>query len=359
MSYKREELDYMTAQMLPVILEKLGVEAQGVSEVEVVSDLTGVLTLPAYKKVGGVEKIVEAPVSLLQDIALDTVREATDKANEATGQTRKATLDAINATSDLTKVKTEVLNAGKLATDAAGSVEDVKDKAKAATADCQVATAAARDIKEQTLTVKTETEKVISDGRTVLSEVRTVINETKTVKQGAETATLNANKASGVANTAADTANKETLTLIAIKKEAQDAAARANTSSAGAEAEIVKMKELQQSISGAASLSPTRMELTFLKEIATCNPYPQKIGFKLLPSFSLQNVLFLPAGGESVSVDPGGSLTINKAGTTRFYVIPTGATHLYQTISIAVRSPKIRKTSGGKMRLSGGKMRIY
>lgn len=94
MTYKREELDYIAAQLIPVILEKLGVEAQGVSEVEIVSDLTGVFSLPAYKKVGGVEKVVEAPVTLLQDIALDTVKEATDNAKAATGKATAATVDA-------------------------------------------------------------------------------------------------------------------------------------------------------------------------------------------------------------------------------------------------------------------------
>ena len=46
MAYKREELDYIAAQLLPVVLEKLGVESQGVSEVEVVNDLTGIFSLP-------------------------------------------------------------------------------------------------------------------------------------------------------------------------------------------------------------------------------------------------------------------------------------------------------------------------
>ena len=83
MNYKREELDYIAAQLIPVILEKLGVEAQGVSEVEIVTDLTGVYSLPAYKKVDGTEKVVEAPVSLLQGVALDAVKSATDTANTA------------------------------------------------------------------------------------------------------------------------------------------------------------------------------------------------------------------------------------------------------------------------------------
>lgn len=98
MAYKREELDYMAAQMLPVLLEKLGLDAQGVSEVEVVNDLAGVLTLPAVKRVGGVEKVVEAPVTLLQEIALDSVKEATSNANTAATNANTATKSANAAT---------------------------------------------------------------------------------------------------------------------------------------------------------------------------------------------------------------------------------------------------------------------
>lgn len=143
MAYKREELDYIAAQLIPVILEKLGVEAQGVSEVEIVSDLTGVFSLPAYKKVGGVEKVVEAPVTLLQDIALDTVKEATDNAKAATGEARQATKETQQATADFTAVRVQVLAAGDRANAAADSVNDAKDKAAKATADAIQATAGA------------------------------------------------------------------------------------------------------------------------------------------------------------------------------------------------------------------------
>lgn len=171
MAYKREELDYMAAQLLPVVLEKLGVESQGVSEVEVVSDLTGVFSLPAYKKVGGVEKVVEAPVSLLQDIALDTVKEATDNAKAATGEALQATKETKEATADFTAVRGQVLAAGDRAIAAADSVNDAKDKAAKATVDAIQATAdtiTAKDkanqaadttnaVKEATLQVKAET----------------------------------------------------------------------------------------------------------------------------------------------------------------------------------------------------------
>lgn len=172
MNYKREELDYIAAQLLPVVLEKLGVEAQGVSEVEIVSDLTGVFSLPAYKKVGGVEKVVEAPVSLLQDIALDTVKEATDNAKTATSEARQATRETREATADFTAVRGRVLAAGDRAIAAADSVNDAKDKAAKATADAIQATAganAAKDkanqaadttnaVKEATILAKAETE---------------------------------------------------------------------------------------------------------------------------------------------------------------------------------------------------------
>lgn len=171
MAYKREELDYIAAQLLPVVLEKLGVEAQGVSEVEVVSDLTGVFSLPAYKKVGGVEKVVEAPVSLLQDIALDSVNEATENAKAATGEALQAAKETKEATADYTAVRGQVIAAGDRANAAADSVNDAKDKAKEAAAAANQAAAganAAKDkateaadtanaVKEATLLAKTET----------------------------------------------------------------------------------------------------------------------------------------------------------------------------------------------------------
>lgn len=160
MAYKREELDYIAAQLIPVVLEKLGVESQGVSEVEVVSDLTGVLSLPAYKKIGGVEKVVEAPVSLLQDIALDTVKEATANAKTATSEARQATKETKEATADLTAVKAQAIAAGDRANAAAGSVSEAKDGANKATADAKVATAGAIAAKEEAQRVATETNAV-------------------------------------------------------------------------------------------------------------------------------------------------------------------------------------------------------
>ena len=200
MAYKREELDYIAAQLLPVVLEKLGVESQGVSEVEIVSDLTGVFSLPAYKKIGGVEKVVEAPVSLLQDIALDTVKAATDDAKAATGEARQATKETKDATADFTAVRGQVIAAGDRANAAANNVDETKDKAVKATADAIQATAGANDaknkanqaadttnaVKEATILVKDKaieatrkTEEATGKATTVTAEAKTQSDRAK------------------------------------------------------------------------------------------------------------------------------------------------------------------------------------
>lgn len=153
MAYKREELDYIAAQLLPVVLEKLGVEAQGVSEVEVVSDLTGIFSLPAYKKVGGVEKVVEAPVSLLQDIALNSVNEATENAKAATGEALQAAAGA-NAAKEKATEAADTANAVKEATllakaetlEATRKANEATGKATAATATAQAQADRAKEL---------------------------------------------------------------------------------------------------------------------------------------------------------------------------------------------------------------------
>lgn len=195
MNYKREELDYIAAQLLPVVLEKLGVESQGVSEVEVVSDLTGVFSLPAYKKVGGVEKVVEAPVTLLQDIALDTVKEATDNAKTATSEALQATKETKEATADYTAIRGQVLAAGDRANAAAESVDDAKDKAQEATTAANQATAGANAAKDK--------------ANQAADTTNAVKEATALAKAATEEATRKATEATGKATTAAAGANTQ------------------------------------------------------------------------------------------------------------------------------------------------------
>lgn len=277
-------------------------ESKGVGDLPVATSLDGLLSLPALRFNGGVPEVVEAPISKLQDVALDAVSGATKAANEAAV---KANTSAGNAD----KATTAADNAAKSANDAAGTAGAATEAAKKAT-------------------------------------------------DAANGAASNATNAATKASSAADTANKEASSVNAAKSEALAAAARASSTATTAEAEIEKMKQLQESISGAASLAPTRMELTYTKRITQRNPYVQRIVAKMFPSYSLQNVLFL-GDDVAVSVDPAGVVTPLKNGTSRIHVIPTQATHLYKTINVTVQAPSVRLTGGGKIRVdSKGRIRL-
>lgn len=277
-------------------------ESKGVGDLPVATSLDGLLSLPALRFNGGVPEVVEAPISKLQDVALDAVSGATKAANEAAA---KANTSAGNAD----KATTAANNAAKSANDAAGTAGAATEAAKKAT-------------------------------------------------ESANGAAYNATNAATKASSAADTANKEASSVNAAKSEALAAAARASSTATTAEAEIEKMKQLQESISGAASLAPTRMELTYTKRITQRNPYVQRIVAKMFPSYSLQNVLFL-GDDVAVSVDPAGVVTPLKIGTSRIHVIPTQATHLYKTINVTVQAPSVRLTGGGKIRIdSKGRIRL-
>ena len=277
-------------------------ESKGVGDLPVATSLDGLLSLPALRFNGGVPEVVEAPISKLQDVALDAVSGATKAANEAAA---KANTSAGNAD----KATTAANNAAKSANDAAGTAGAATEAAKKAT-------------------------------------------------ESANGAASNATNAATKASSAADTANKEASSVNAAKSEALAAAARASSTATTAEAEIEKMKQLQESISGAASLAPTRMELTYTKRITQRNPYVQRIVAKMFPSYSLQNVLFL-GDDVAVSVDPAGVVSPLKIGTSRIHVIPTQATHLYKTINVTVQAPSVRLTGGGKIRIdSKGRIRL-
>ena len=277
-------------------------ESKGVGDLPVATSLDGLLSLPALRFNGGVPEVVEAPISKLQDVALDAVSGATKAANEAAV---KANTSAGNAD----KATTAANNAAKSANDAAGTAGAATEAAKKAT-------------------------------------------------DAANGAASNATNAATKASSAADTANKEASSVNAAKSEALAAAARASSTATTAEAEIEKMKQLQESISGAASLAPTRMELTYTKRITQRNPYVQRIVAKMFPSYSLQNVLFL-GDDVAVSVDPAGVVTPLKNGTSRIHVIPTQATHLYKTINVTVQAPSVRLTGCGKIRVdSKGRIRL-
>lgn len=125
--------------------------------------------------------------------------------------------------------------------------------------------------------------------------------------------------------------------------------------------EILNMQAIQELVVSDVQLSPSRMEVEFPARITITNTVAQKIDARIFPSYLVQNVIFqhTPGGGESVAVNPDGSLKIRGCGKTRLHVIAANNTRLFRTIEIEVKEPDIRITNAGGLRLnSDGTIRL-
>jgi hypothetical protein len=78
-----------------------------------------------------------------------------------------------------------------------------------------------------------------------------------------------------------------------------------------------------------------------------------EIKYRLLPEDTGRNVLFLPAGGDSITVYPDGTFKVNGTGITTIHVIPTENTAIYRTIQIMVMVAAIRRVSTTALRITG------
>ena len=214
--------------------------------------------------------------------------------------------------------------------------------------------------------LKTAADKA-NDAATAANKAKTAA---ETATEAAKTATKNANTATEAANTAAknatdkataaDTAAKNANT----KADAADKAAGAATTAANtanskaaladqkATATIVRLEELEESLVGQYKMIPTGMNLDYPPRITFRNTVPRRITYELLPTNTGRNVLFL-GDDNAVSVQPDGSLTVNRTGISKIHVIPTENTSIYRTIQITVAEPELRRVKSNSLRLMG------
>ena len=104
------------AQLVQEVREALSVGSQGVGEVEIVSSLANIVSLPAQHLIGDAEKIVAAPIELLSAPAIDAAAEArkvTDDAVIATVAAKAATDLSDAARKDLDELKIRTILAGE------------------------------------------------------------------------------------------------------------------------------------------------------------------------------------------------------------------------------------------------------
>lgn len=181
------------------------------------------------------------------------------------------------------------------------------------------------------------------------------LDKTPTVK--AQNAADDANKAASLANTAAATATAEAAEAKKQAIAAQEKSLQAEEAATRADAKIAQMDSLAGQIA-TGFIAPSRMNLSYPADISIRNKAKLKIAADILPAYLPQSVLYQRVEGDSVMSDPSGNLTVKGEGKTKFWVIPTANTPLWQEVNITVRQPYMRLSASGKIRKNGNKMRI-
>lgn len=245
----------------------------------------------------------------------------------------------VNALNKSVKVSLEFL---KTAADKANDAATAANKAKTA---AETATEAA---KTATKNANTATEAANTAAKNATDKATAA----DTAAKNANTKADAADKAAGTATTAANTANSKAALADQKATAADNAANLAGETAEEARATIVRLEELEKSLVGQYKMIPTGMNLDYPPRITFRNTVPRRITYELLPANTGRNVLFL-GDDNAVSVQPDGSLTVNRTGISKIHVIPTENTSIYRTIQITVAEPELRRVKSNSLRLMG------
>lgn len=245
----------------------------------------------------------------------------------------------VNALNKSVKVSLEFL---KTAADKANDAATAANKAKTA---AETATEAA---KTATKNANTATEAANTAAKNATDKATAA----DTAAKNANTKADAADKAAGAATTASNTANSKAALADQKATAADNAANLAGETAEEARATIVRLEELEESLVGQYKMIPTGMNLDYPPRITFRNTVPRRITYELLPTNTGRNVLFL-GDDNAVSVQPDGSLTVNRTGISKIHVIPTENTSIYRTIQITVAEPELRRVKSNSLRLMG------
>ena len=245
----------------------------------------------------------------------------------------------VNALNKSVKVSLEFL---KTAADKANDAATAANKAKTA---AETATEAA---KTATKNANTATEAANTAAKNATDKATAA----DTAAKNANTKADAADKAAGAATTSANTDNSKAALADQKATAADNAANLAGETAEEARATIVRLEELEESLVGQYKMIPTGMNLDYPPRITFRNTVPRRITYELLPTNTGRNVLFL-GDDNAVSVQPDGSLTVNRTGISKIHVIPTENTSIYRTIQITVAEPELRRVKSNSLRLMG------
>lgn len=336
----QRELEGFYAEARPGFLEYLQANGSDVDSIELATTLEGVNSLPARMEMGGVVKTVLVPLTLLTkevDANIATCVAATTAANAAASEASAAAKKVTDSITDIATQKQAALDAAASANNAASAANTAKAICDAATQACEEAT---KYCQEKT------------------AECMEVIASCRAVTQECANETSNSRAATVAANTTAAKANSEATNLSSLKAACQDVTTRCESTNQTAAEKVLEMETLMKNFSGEAQAAPARLVVSAPTTISTSNKVAQKITAQLYPSYVMKNIIYRREEGSSLAVDPSGNLKVKGTGTSTIYVIPTQNTELWKQVDITVRTPLIRLTGAGKIRLNGGRIRI-
>ena len=169
-------------QLVQEVREALLTGSQGVGELEVADSLDDIVSLPALRRSGSTESVVEAPIDLLSAPAVeaaDDAREATEdarkaaedvaaatqRAQEASDEAEAATEDARTATEDAIAAKAGADAAAEAAREQAAGAGTAATEARQAKSDADDATARALAAEQRAIDAAKAAEGIVSDIR--------------------------------------------------------------------------------------------------------------------------------------------------------------------------------------------------
>ena len=220
---RQEELEQFYAFALPGFLDYLARHSGQMSDLEVVSSLDGITSMPAYQRLEGVEKTVLAPLNLLTkdvDEQVSAAMEATRNAQLATAAALNAVEESNTATDECKTATQTAIAATTDAQEATGLATTAANKADAARVRLENIEAEANSLIEQQQSALTETQ-------SATAAAKTATTETLTATANAKTATTNANAAAEAANAATQAATEAKTACETATANAQAATAEA------------------------------------------------------------------------------------------------------------------------------------
>lgn len=220
---RQAELEQFYAYALPGFLDYLARHSAQMSDMEVVSSLDGITSMPAYQRLEGVEKTVLAPLNLLTkdvDEQVSAAMEATRNAQLATAAALNAVEESNTATDECKTATQTAIAATTDAQEATGLATTAANKADAARVRLENIEAEANSLIEQQQSALTETQ-------SATAAAKTATTETLTATANAKTATTNANAAAEAANAATQAATEAKTACETATANAQAATAEA------------------------------------------------------------------------------------------------------------------------------------